>query len=97
MARLRDKVIDTQWPLFLPLKQAQLPSPSQVPPPLPPLEHSLCPFLLLSVVPGCPALPTAWYCPSSVLTFVLSLCSEQTSYRTWDPGGPWAHLTLVLV
>lgn len=38
MARVRDKVIDTLWLLFLPLKQAQLPSSSQVPPPLPPLE-----------------------------------------------------------
>lgn len=87
MARVRDKVIDTLWPLFLPLKQAQLPSPSQVPPP-PPLEHSLGPFLLLSVLPGCPVLPTALYYPYSMPTVVLSLHAEQTSYRSWDLGRP---------
>lgn len=90
MTRVRDKVIDTPWLLFLSLKQAQLPSASQVLPPPPPLEHSVGPFLLLTVLPGSPALPTALYCPYSMPSAVLSLHSEQTSYRTWDPGEPWA-------
>lgn len=78
MARVRDKVIDTLWPLFLPLKQAQLPSPSHVPPLPLLLSIHLGPFLLFSVLPGCPALPTALDCPCSMPTAVLPLHSEQT-------------------
>lgn len=78
MARVRDKVIDTLWLLFLPLKQAQLPSSSQVPPPAPPLEP-----ISVAQCPGRPALLTTLYCPYSMPTAVLH--SEQSSYRTWDP------------
>lgn len=87
MARVRDKVIDTLWLLFLPLKQAQLPSSSQVPP----LPLLLSPFLLLSVFLGPPHYPVlplfhAHCCPALRADLLQNL----------GPRGPWAHLTLVL-
>lgn len=42
-----------------------------VPPLTPPLEHSLGPILLLSVLPGHPALPTVRHCPVPCLLLYL--------------------------